>query len=112
MSVDLKLKKDELTAILDGEIDHHCARKLREEIDEAAEHIRPRRLILDFSGVSFMDSSGVGLILGRCRLMSLWKGRVTIRNVPEKLKRIVSLAGLSELCDIEEGVSVENETDE
>jgi hypothetical protein len=44
--------------------------------------------------------------------MNLWKGRVTIRNVPEKLKRIVSLAGLSELCDIEEGVSVENETDE
>ncbi len=111
MGVRLILKETELTAVLSGEIDHHSAREMREAIDEAASKVRPKRLILDFSGVQFMDSSGIGLVLGRCKLMQIWGGRVVIANLPPKIEKIVSLAGLNQLCTIVKGVKT-NEADE
>ena len=56
-----------LAAYLSGEIDHHAAQTLRREIDAQVDDRLPELLTLDFSGVTFMDSSGVGLILGRGR---------------------------------------------
>ena len=100
MSVRLILKEAEMTAILSGEIDHHSARQIREAIDEAASKVKPKVLTLDFSAVQFMDSSGVGLIMGRCKLMQIWAGRVIIANLPPKIEKIVSLAGLNQLCSI------------
>ena len=109
--VQLRLKENTLTAWLCGEIDHHTARKIREAVDEAASRVRPERLILDFSAVQFMDSSGIGLIMGRCKLLAAWNGRVIVRHVPPKLERIVSLSGLQTLCDVEEG-GPRHETDQ
>lgn len=90
MGVRLILKDGCLTALLSGEIDHHVARELREEIDGTAMRTRPSVLKLDFSGVQFMDSSGIGLIMGRYKLMQTWGGNVTIANLPPKLEKIVS----------------------
>lgn len=59
-----------LAAYLSGEIDHHAAQTLRREIDAQVDDRLPELLTLDFSGVTFMDSSGVGLILGRGRHVS------------------------------------------
>ena len=56
-----------LAAYLSGEIDHHAAQSIRREIDAQVDDRLPELLTLDFSGVTFMDSSGVGLILGRGR---------------------------------------------
>ena len=109
--VQLRLKENTLTAWLSGEIDHHTARKIREAVDEAACRVRPTRLILDFSAVQFMDSSGIGLIMGRCKLFSDWNGRVIVRHIPPKLERIVSLSGLQTLCDVEKGEE-RHETDQ
>ena len=64
MGVRLLLRDEILTARIIGEIDHHTARMVREEIDSAAQKVKPLRLCLDFTEVPFMDSSGVGLILG------------------------------------------------
>ena len=100
MEVQLQMKQGELIAFLDGEIDHHCARELREEIDSAASRTQPRVLTLDFSGVQFMDSSGVGLIMGRYRLVSEWGGEICVANLPRRLERLVSLAGIRDLCTI------------
>ena len=58
------------------------------------------QLKLDFSGVQFMDSSGIGLIMGRYKLIQTWGGGVTIANLPPKLEKIVSLSGLRDLCTI------------
>ncbi len=104
MSVRLILKGTELTAVLSGEIDHHSAREIREAIDEAASKVKPKQLSLDFSAVQFMDSSGVGLIMGRCKLAQLWGGRVRIVNMTPKIEKIVSLAGLNQLCTVVKGV--------
>ena len=66
--------------------------------DETAGHDVYR---LDFSGVSFMDSSGIGLIMGRYRLMSLYGGIVRVSNVPESLERMMKISGLNALDIIE-----------
>lgn len=111
MGVRLILREGRLTALLSGEIDHHAARELREEIDETATQTRPKMLTLDFSGVQFMDSSGIGLILGRYKLMQTWGGNVTIVNLSPKLEKIVSLSGLRDICTIVKEVK-EDESEE
>ena len=69
MAVTLEVTNEEITAYLSGEIDHHSAVELRRRIDESVLSGTSERLILDFSGVTFMASSGIGLIMGRWRLM-------------------------------------------
>ena len=107
MSVQLSYKDGELTARLSGEIDHHAAREMREAIDDTAQKVKPRVLRLDFSQVPFMDSSGIGLILGRYRLMQMWHGRVVLTSLPPQVEKLVELSGLNRLVTIER-----RETDE
>lgn len=111
MSVRLVLKNGTLTALLSGEIDHHTAQELRETIDETAGSCKPRRLILDFGQVQFMDSSGIGLIMGRYKLMQLLGGKLSVTNMPPKIERVVSLAGLDRLAKFERDV-IDYEGDE
>ena len=54
-----------MTVFLDGEIDHHTAAPIRKQIDGEIDRLKPKLLVLDFGGVTFMDSSGVGLVMGR-----------------------------------------------
>ncbi len=86
-----------LTVWLSGELDHHAARELREQIDSAIERSAAKRLRLDFSGVTFMDSSGIGLIMGRYRLMQSRGGSLTVIGASERLRRVMKLAGLEKL---------------
>lgn len=90
-------KNGAVTARLSGEIDHHIAPRLRAEIDSKCESCRPARLILDFGGVGFMDSSGIGLVMGRYRMISLLGGKLEVINVPETLRKIFVLSGLGDL---------------
>ena len=85
---------NQLAAFLSGVIDHHWAAVMREQIDETLKATTPQKLILDFSGVTFMDSSGVGLILGRYRLMNSWKGTVVVQKAPASIKRMLAIAGI------------------
>lgn len=86
-----------MTAKLTGELDHHTCARIRQRIDARAESERPKVLLLDFSGVQFMDSSGVGLVMGRFRQMSLMGGQLKVVNIPEHLQRVFQLSGLSQL---------------
>ncbi len=85
---------DFLTAALIGEIDHHSAAFLREKIDEQIDRRMPKQLILDFSGVGFMDSSGIGLILGRSKRMQACGGEISVRGVSEQVNRMLRLANI------------------
>ena len=100
MGVELLVEDAQMTALLSGDIDHHTAKEIRESIDAKAEECKPRILNLDFQQVEFMDSSGIGLIMGRYKLIQTWGGGVTIANLPPKLEKIVSLSGLRDLCTI------------
>lgn len=97
MNVKTVYDKGVLTALLFGEIDHHTARDIRRTIDGDIEKHHPNKLSLDFRRVKFMDSSGIGLIMGRYRLMQLVGGTVEIVNVPPHLNRIIELSGIRSL---------------
>ena len=98
----LEYSGDKLTALLSGEIDHHCAGKIRDEIDTAIEHHRPSCLVLDSGGVSFMDSSGIGLVMGRYKLMKSIGGEVRVENTPTALRRVMKLSGLYQLAKFDQ----------
>ncbi len=94
---------DSLTVWLSGELDHHSARRMREEIDAAVERTKPARLRLDFGGVAFMDSSGIGLIMGRFRLMQLYGGTLEVTGASERIRKVIRLAGLDRLNVLKDG---------
>ena len=81
-------------AVLDGEIDHHAARIARERIDAAIAQHRIRELALDFGKVTFMDSSGIGLITGRFRMVHDKGGCVYAVHVNETIDRILLMSGI------------------
>ena len=97
MSITIKTEDNTITALLEGEIDHHTAGAMRQEIDSAVVRMKPELLRLDFSQVGFMDSSGVGLIMGRFRLMKETGGRVEVINVPVGMAKMMRMAGLGKL---------------
>jgi stage II sporulation protein AA (anti-sigma F factor antagonist) len=99
MPVTIETNGDTMVARLSGELDH--TQKLREEIDRNVQKERPARLALDFAGVEFMDSSGIGLVLGRYRLMQEMNGKLVLRAMPPHIRRVMRVAGIASL-EIEE----------
>ena len=97
MSVQISYKEGVMTAKLSGEIDHHSAREMR----DTAQKLKPYCLRLDFSRVPFMDSSGVGLILGRVRMCNFWRGRVVLCGLSQNLNKMVELSGIASVAAIE-----------
>ena len=84
-----------------GEIDHHTASSIRQGIDATLFEKRPTKLILDLSAVSFMDSSGLGLIMGRYSVMKELGGDMTVWNPSPETRAILTLAGMERLVRIE-----------
>ena len=97
MQLELTREGGVLTAALIGELDHHAAAELRQKIDTAVLSCRPRRLTIDLSRLSFMDSSGIGLIMGRYRLMTTLGGEVRLAGTSPRMERMIRLAGLDKL---------------
>ena len=95
--VETKFSNNVLTAYLSGEIDHDSAAQIRVRVDGMAQELKPGLLCLDFGGVSFMDSSGVGLVMGRFRQMKLLGGRLRVQNYSDSLYRIFAMSGLEGL---------------
>ena len=89
-----------LKAKLLTEIDHHAARPVREEIDAMLFRCRPDVLELDFSGVRFMDSSGIALIIGRAELASSLCCEVRLTGLSGTLLRLIRLSGIEKLTNI------------
>ena len=91
----------ELTARISGEVDHHGAREIMEELDREIDAALPGRLALDLSGVTFMDSSGIGLVMGRYRLMQELGGELRVTGVPSHIRKVMRLSGLDKLAVME-----------
>ena len=84
-----------------GEIDHHTAASIRQGIDGVLFERRPKKLILDLSAVSFMDSSGLGLIMGRYSVMKELEGELVVWNPSPETRSILTLAGMERMVRIE-----------
>ena len=100
MEIRARDNERELLLELSGEIDHHGARNALKEVEMAIDAALPRLLTLDFSGVTFMDSSGIALILRSQQRMHLLDGSVVIRNIPAQAKRVLDAAGIGRLVSI------------
>lgn len=83
-----------LTVHLSGEIDHHTAEGIRNKIDTILFKENPKELILDFSAVSFMDSSGVGLVMGRYKKAQSLGCVTTVTGLNARDKRILLMSGM------------------
>jgi stage II sporulation protein AA (anti-sigma F factor antagonist) len=77
-----------------GELDHHSAENVRYKIDNNIDNMGYPNLIFNFAGINFMDSSGIGVIIGRYRKVSEYGGKVGIINMKTDLRRIFELGGI------------------
>ena len=100
MSVKIISSQQKMTAYLDGDIDHHKAACIREEIDNEIMSSKPEVLKLDFDKVTFMDSSGIGLVMGRYRTISLYGGKLIVSNLSPQFYRIMKLSGIEKIATI------------
>lgn len=94
MSLQIVSEGEQMIVYLKGELDHHSVSQIRQEIDVWIENTRPTLLIFDFENVGFMDSSGIGLILGRARLINGYGGKVAVQNPSETIGRVIRVCGL------------------
>lgn len=105
MSVKIDFDEDSLICRLSGEIDHHTTLPVRLEIDDKIENCRPKTLILDFSEVTFMDSSGIGLVMGRYKLLNEFGGVMEVIGLSNNSYKVMRLAGLDRIATIKKGSS-------
>ena len=84
------------------ELDHHTVERLRKKADYEIEKYIPRKVIFDFNNVTFMDSAGIGLILGRYKNVSILGGKLELTNVSKQIIKILNMSGLSRVIEIKE----------
>ena len=90
-----------------GEIDHHSAVSVRSGIDSLIFDLRPQKVVLDLSEISFMDSSGLGLIMGRYSLIKDLGGTLSLRAPTVAVMKILTLAGMDRMIKIEKSIKEE-----
>lgn len=100
MKLDFKGEKDKLYVKINGELDLSVASSFRSELDQNLDLKQARHLILDFSNVGFIDSSGLGVILGRYKRLTEIGGTVQICGVNDQIGKILELSGLSRIMEI------------
>ena len=96
-----EFKDGRFRIILWGEIDHHSAVSVRSAIDEKIYALRPAKCVMDLSRIEFMDSSGLGLIMGRYALLQKLGGEFAIANPSDRVLRVFELSGLGRIIKIE-----------
>ena len=97
MGLDMYINGSALVARPDCEIDHHSAGQLRSQMDAAFEKSQCRHIIMDFSKVNFMDSSGIGMIIGRYKMAHKRGGKLALANMSDEIARIYQISGLAKI---------------
>ena len=96
--IEEKILKIEFTE----EIDHHSSEKIRKRLDYEIQRFMPRKVIMDFEKVYFMDSAGIGLIIGRYKTATLYGGIMEIENVRPKIQKVFEMSGIHKIVTIKE----------
>ena len=91
-----------LTLWFSGELDHHAAKDVMKKLELAVERYLPRQLVLDFSGVNFMDSSGLAVVMGAQKRMQILGGSAVLRNVPGQARKVLEAANIGRWIKMEE----------
>lgn len=98
----IKYFEDEkiLLVELKEDIDHHRTQEIRNKLDGEIRRRMPYKLVFDFSDIGFMDSAGIGMILGRYNLMRMIGGKVEVGNMKSQVKRILEMSGVMKVVSI------------
>lgn len=104
MYIEFNNQNDKLIVQMVGELDHHSAEEVRNKIDDRLDRQGTIKLIMDFSNVTFMDSSGIGVVIGRYKKLSLKKGVVCIANVNSSVKRVFELSGMFKIINLYDNI--------
>ena len=96
------LQDKRLTIALRGEIDHHSAKEVMHILSNKIEIYLPTVCVLDFREVTFMDSSGIAIVIACVRRMRELDGKVILRNVPPQPMKVLSASGIERIAEVEE----------
>ncbi len=102
IALDITVKQDRsvLTVFLKGELDHHTTSKIKDTIDLLILESSVKMLVLDMREVTFMDSSGIGMIAGRYRRVLSFGGSMTIKNANNVISKVLKMSGINKLMKI------------
>ncbi|MDP4143952.1 MAG: anti-sigma F factor antagonist [Bacillota bacterium] len=100
MYISFNKLEDKLIVSIMGELDHHSSEEVRSKIDDRLERDNINKLIMDFSNVSFMDSSGIGVVIGRYKKLLTRKGTICIIRVNKSVRRVFELSGMFKIINI------------
>ena len=100
MEVRLMGEKKALLVKVTGELDHHVAEKIRQEVDDKLRSTNAENIIFDFSGLDFMDSSGIGVIMGRYKNVRTLGGRVIAFGMNASILRIIEMSGMDKIIKL------------
>lgn len=89
-----------LTIFLPQEVDHHYAEEIKREADRLIESKHIKYVIFDFKNTDFMDSSGIGVIMGRYRQIYLLGGEVWAAHASERMKKILNMSGVTQIIQL------------
>lgn len=98
------LENRQMTVILSGEIDHHCAKEYIQAILSKIEAYTPKVCVLDFQEVSFMDSSGIAVVINTLRTMTRLDGKLLLTGLNEQPRKVFRTSGIDKLVEIKEAV--------
>lgn len=96
------LQDGQLTVALTGEIDHHCAKKYIEAIHGKIEAYTPKICILDFTDVTFMDSSGIAVVINSMRNMARMDGKLLVSGLRSQPMKVFRTSGIDKLIEMKE----------
>ncbi|WP_096434782.1 anti-sigma F factor antagonist [Alteribacter populi] len=99
--IDLEKKENVLCVRLEGELDHHTAMKLRERVDQAMKEHHLTHMLLNLENLTFMDSSGLGVILGRYKYIQTLGGEMVVCSISPQIKRLFDMSGLFKIIRLE-----------
>ena len=102
MEIHVKSTDRNLLLEIQGELDHHGAKNALRELEMAIDAALPVRMVMDLAGVTFMDSSGIGVIMGRYRMVYLLGGEVWAVHANERMKKILTMSGVTKIIQIYE----------
>ena len=100
MEMKYRAENRQLTISLSGELDQHAAKGLMDAIDRCMEQNLPGRTLLDLGGLTFMDSSGIAVVMRAKRRMDALAGSLVVVNIPRQAARVLEAAGLDRYVDL------------
>lgn len=101
MEFNFEIQEGKLKVCMPRELDHHMATQLKEEADLLIDTYHVKKLIFDFSNTEFMDSSGIGMLIGRSRNLGFVGGQVIATNLNPRVEQIFRLSGLHQIIKVE-----------